>query len=234
MITLAALVHGCGDERIAVPGCSDRTIRRRIRDWAQRGLAEHLHRIAAEAFETMIGLDLAEIAVDGCITNTPCAGESAGRSPVDRGKGGLKRSVATQGHGLPISMVSAPANRHDLPLLEPTLDRLTRFDLPEHPTAHLDAGYDSTTTRALLNQRGIGHLISRKHTPLHAGQRWKIERTHAGMNRYRKLRRYTENNARVIDFYLALAAALTIIPALIREAKTRYRWPTQPTTRRLK
>jgi transcriptional regulator with XRE-family HTH domain len=44
---VAALVHGSGYERIATPGCSDRTVRRRVREWAeQKGmtlatLAEH-------------------------------------------------------------------------------------------------------------------------------------------------------------------------------------------------
>lgn len=31
---VAALVHGSGYERIAAPGCSDRTIRRRVHEWA--------------------------------------------------------------------------------------------------------------------------------------------------------------------------------------------------------
>jgi hypothetical protein len=46
--------------------------------------------------------------VDGCITKAPCGGEVAGRSPVDRGKQGMKRSVATDGHGIPLHLVAAP------------------------------------------------------------------------------------------------------------------------------
>ena len=34
---IAALVHGSGYERVATPGCSDRTIRRRRREWAEDG-----------------------------------------------------------------------------------------------------------------------------------------------------------------------------------------------------
>ncbi len=33
---IAALVHGSGYERLASPGCSDRTIRRRLAEWAHR------------------------------------------------------------------------------------------------------------------------------------------------------------------------------------------------------
>ena len=54
------------------------------------------------------------------------------------------------------------------------------------------------------------------------------------MNGYGKLRRCTEKTAAVVDFYLFLAAAFVVTRRLIQEARTRYRWPTQPTTRRLK
>ena len=42
------------------------------------------------------------------------------------------------------------ANRHDSPLLRPTLEKLNRFDdLSAKITGHLDADYDSTATREL-------------------------------------------------------------------------------------
>jgi len=92
---ISALVHGSGYERIATPGCSDRTIRRRLAQWAGWGLAGLLHAAALRAYDQLIGLELADVAVDGCLTKAPCGGERAGPSPVDRRKGGLKRSLAT-------------------------------------------------------------------------------------------------------------------------------------------
>ena len=50
---IAALVHGSGYERVAVPGCSDRTIRRRLSDWAQRGLTQQLLRTALAGYEAL-------------------------------------------------------------------------------------------------------------------------------------------------------------------------------------
>jgi len=94
-----ALVHGSGYERIASAGCSDRTIRRRLRAWAEAGLAAILHTLVLEQYDRMIGLDLTDVAVDGCITKAPCGGEQAGRSPVDQGKQGLKRSTVTSATG---------------------------------------------------------------------------------------------------------------------------------------
>lgn len=90
-----ALPHGSGYERIASPGCSDRTIRRRVKQWAELGIAQRVHASALEAYDRMIGLGLAEVSVDGCITKAPSGGEKAGRLLVDRGKQGLKRSVAS-------------------------------------------------------------------------------------------------------------------------------------------
>jgi len=72
---LAALVHGSGDERIATPGCSDRTIRRRLAEWAERNVGVELLKAALAAYDQMIGLDLADLSVDGSITKSPCGGE---------------------------------------------------------------------------------------------------------------------------------------------------------------
>ena len=121
-----ALVHGSGYERIASRSCSDRTIRRRLGDWAEAGTGERLHALALRAFDLIIGLELSDVSVDGCMTKAPCGGERAGPSPVDRRKGGLKRSVASDRHGIPLGVVSAPGNRHDSPLLAPTLEAAER------------------------------------------------------------------------------------------------------------
>lgn len=52
------------------------------------------------------------------------------------------------------------------------------------------------------------------------------------MSSYGKLRRCTEKNSTVDEFYLHLAAALVTLRMLIRHA-THYRWDRHPTTRRL-
>lgn len=232
---VAVLVHGSGYERIATTGCSDRTIRRRVHEWAESGLAQTLHTLVLEQYDRMIGIDLGDVVVDGCITKAPCGGEKAGRSPVDRGKQGLKRSTLTDATGVPLHLVSAGANRHDAPLLAPTLEGLDAFG-PASITVHLDRGYDSAASRTLLAGRGLTGVIARRGipAPLQVGNRWVVERTQSWMNGYGKLRRCTERNGRVVDFFLFLAATLVVTRCLIQRARRRYRWPNQPTTRRLK
>ncbi|MCX4758668.1 IS5 family transposase [Kitasatospora sp. NBC_00240] len=233
-----ALVHGSGYERVSTPGCSDRTIRRRVKEWAEQGISESVHALALEAYDRMIGLGLGEISVDGCITKAPSGGDKAGRSPVDRGKQGLKRSVATDACGVPLGIVSDGANRHDSPLLGPTLDAAKDQvgALPEAVNVNLDRGYDSAKSRSLIAQLGFTAEIARKGVPapIQAGKRWVVERTHSWMNDYGKLRRCTERSGSVVDFYLYLAAALVTLRMLIRRATSRYRWDGRPTTRRLK
>ena len=235
---IAALVHGSGYERIADRQCSDRTIRRRVKYWSQLGMAEQVHGLAVQAYDRMIGLQLHELSVDGCITKAPCGGERAGRSPVDRGKQGLKRSVATEARGVPIGLVSAGANRHDSPLLVPTLEAAKNQVgvFPEQVNANLDRGYDSDKTRAALEELGFTGEIARKGVPapIQAGKRWVVERSHAWMNGFGKLRRCTEKRQCVVDFYLYLSAAIVTLRMLIRRATPLYRWDGRPTTKRLK
>jgi transposase len=228
------LVFGGAYWRIADATCSATTLRRRRDEWIEAGLMAQLQRIVLAAYDQMIGLELGDIAVDGCITTAPCGGEMAGRSPVDRGKQGLKRSTVVDAQGIPLGTVAAPANRHDSPLLAPTLDTLDGLGpLPDAMTVHLDRGYDSGVTRDRLAARGLdGEIAERgKPAPVTAGQRWVVERTNAWINAYKKLVWCTERRTRVVDFWLAFATVIVIVRRLIREAWTRYRWDGRPDRR---
>lgn len=224
------LVLGAAYVKIADSTGSATTIRRRRDEWIGHGIFTELEQICLDAYDKMIGLDLRDLAVDGCIVKTPCGGEAAGRSPVDRGKQGTKRSLLVDGKGIPIGCVIAGANCHDSPLLAPTLDKLDRFGfaLPERITVHLDAGYDSGKTRDLLDTLGCDYVISKKGEPLQAGARWVVERTNSWHTRgFRKLQICTEVRTRVIDAFIALAAAIITTRRLIQKAWTRYRRDTR-------
>ena len=225
------LVLGAAYEKIADSTCSATTIRRRRDEWIAAGAFAALEQICLKAYDKMIGLDLANLSVDGCIVKAPCGGEAAGKSPVDRGKQGTKRSVMVDGNGIPVGCVIAGANRHDSILLGPTLEKLARFgfDLPERITVHLDAGYDSRKTRDLLTTLGCDWEISTKGTPLQTGARWVVERTNAWHTRgFRKLQICTERHARVLEAFIALANAIITTRRIIRQGWTRYRWNGRP------
>jgi hypothetical protein len=50
---------------------------------------------------------------------------------------------------------------------------------------------------------------------------------------YGKLRRCTERDGKIVDFYLYLAAAFVVVRRLIQQTRTLYRWDTRSTTERL-
>lgn len=228
------LVFGCAYRRIADERCSATTLRDRRDEWIKAGVMERLQEIVLDSYDRMIGLDLTDIVVDCCITKAPCGGEKAGKSPVDRGKGGIKRSILVDAKGIPIGAIAAPANRHDSPLLEETLSTMEVLgELPEPISAHLDRGYDSNSTRQKLAERGLLAEISKKGqpTPLAATRRWVVERTNSWSNAHKKLMWCTERVDRVIDFWLAFSAVIITVGRLIREGWSHYRWETRPSRR---
>jgi hypothetical protein len=228
------LVSGCTLTRIANEACSVTAFRRRRDAWFEAGIMDQRQRLDREAYDRTIGLELGDVAVDGCITTAPCGGDMVGRSPVDRGKQGLKRSTVVDAAGIPLGTVAAPANRHDPPLLEPTLDTLAGLGpLPEFMTIHLDRGYDSTVTGERLERSGLRAEISRKGTPapLAAMQQWVEVRPNTWTNAHKKVVWCTERPARAIALWIAFSAVIIIVGRLIRQARTRYRWETRPTRR---
>jgi transposase len=228
------LRFGCSYASIADCTCGATTIRDRRDEWIEDGIFAELKQIARESYDRIVGLVLEEIAVDGCIAKAPGGGDCAGRSPVDRGKLGMKRSSMTDGYGIPLDRVLAPANRHDSPLLAPTLDKLDDIGpLPDDITVHLDAGYDSQKTRDELASRGLTGEIAHKgdKAPIQAGKRWHVERTNSWHNAFNRLQRCHERNEDVIDAFFDLADAIITARRLIREAWTLYRWDSRPARR---
>jgi transposase len=231
---IQVLRFGCSYQAIADTTCSATTIRDRRDEWITLGVFAELARIAREAYDRIVGLLLDDIAVDGCITKAPGGGECAGPSPVDRRKQGLKRSVLVEGYGIPLGRVLAGANRHDSPLLGPTLDRLDGLGpLPAEVTVHLDAGYDSDKTRSLLDERGLCGEIAHKgeKAPIQATRRWHVERTNAWHNGFNRFQRCYERRERVIDAFFDLADAIITVRSLIRRSWTTHRWETRPARR---
>jgi transposase len=231
---IQVLVFGCGYRRIADHTCSATTLRRRRDEWISAGVADQLHLLVLAAYDQLFGLELEHLAVDGCTTKAPCGGQTAGPSPVDRRKQGLKRSVATEAAGIPLAALPAPANHRDDGLLAATLDAIAGVGpLPARPVVLLDAGYDYQPCRQVLAERGmVGQIATRGvPAPVQAGRRWVIERTHAWGNQYGKLRWCTERRRTVVEFWLALAGAAIICGRLIRRAWTHYRWDARPRRR---
>lgn len=235
-------VTGLGWERLADEWISDRTLRRRFADYIRLGIAAELFAQALAGFEKLIGLAEDDLAADGSKSKAPCGGEVAGPSGVDRGKLGINTHVLIEGHGLPIGLTVDKAGRPDHCMLDATLTRADRLLAPltggiTGATIDLDRGYDYRHTYTDLDQHQLtGRVRKRGHapTPLRFDNRWKAERTHSWMHNHRILLTCPERTRAATEFWIHLTAAIVTIRQLITHARATYRWPTRPTTRRLK
>jgi transposase len=81
---IQVLRFGCSYVSIADCACGATTIRDRRDEWIKAGIFANLKIIARESYDRIVGLALADIAVDGCLTKAPGGGDCAGPSPVDR------------------------------------------------------------------------------------------------------------------------------------------------------
>jgi len=147
-------------------------------------------------------------------------GKKTGANPTDRGKSGVKRSVLTEGHGVPLGLVVAGANRPDMKLLAPTLYRIV-VERPEPRAAQpqglcLDKGYDYEEVRATLAVFGFtAHMHARgpeaqalKRQAGFRARRWVVERTHSWMNRFRRIGIRWDKKANNYLAFLHFACAL--------------------------
>ena len=182
------------------------TVYDRFRAWERDGFFTRFWAAGLAEFDEVVGIDWAWLSVDGAMTKAPfgvaatAEAEGIGRNPTDRGKHGTKRSILSEGHGLPLAVALAGANRTDMKLLARTLDALViarptpTADTPQGVC--LDKGYDYDTIRDQLDARGytphirpIGEdtIFARSLDPAKTPRRWVVERLHSWLNRSRRL-----------------------------------------------
>ena len=179
--------------------CAHSTAHDQFQEWVEAGVFLKLWQVGVEQFDELWGLDWDWLSMDGAMTKAPLGGEKTGPNPTDRGKSGVKRSVLTEGHGVPIGLTIEGANRHDMKLVRPTIESLV-IDRPK-PSEELpqgmclDKGYHYEEVRDILHDFGFtAHIRARgeeaKEIKREAGfkaRRWVVERAHSWMNCFRRL-----------------------------------------------
>jgi putative transposase len=131
--------------------------------------------------------------------------QGTARRPEDRveshrqSQKGAKRSVLSEGAGVPIGLAHDGANRHDQRLLEPTLKSIpikrSKATAQRPQALCLDRGYDSPPVHELAVKHGYTpHIRTRGEeiteqlrTPGWRARRWVLEATHSWLNRNRAI-----------------------------------------------
>ena len=141
------------------------TVHDRFQEWRDAGVFEKLWKEGLLEYDKKKGIDWEWQSMDGAMTKAPLGGESTGANPTDRGKKGTKRSLMTDGKGIPLALVVDGANRHDKMLVKCTLDSIMieRPD-PEEVKQNMcmDKGYDYPDIRGMMEKYGYtAHICTR-------------------------------------------------------------------------
>src|ERR671929_913767 len=128
------------------------TVHDRFQEWQRQGFFEQLWRAGLAESDELEGIEWEWQAVDGVMTKAPLGRDATGKNPTDRAKMGTKRSMLTDGAGIPLAVAVEGANRHDSKLLVATLEGLViarpapeeeeGADSQEQQHMCLDAAYD--------------------------------------------------------------------------------------------
>jgi putative transposase len=203
------------------------TVHDRFQEWEQAGFFKALWQAGLLAYDELTGIEWEWQAVDGVMTKAPFGRAATSKNPTDRGKQGVKRSLLTDGAGIPLAVVVDGANRHDMKLLVATVEGIvvTRPDPTDEQPQHLclDAGYDypDCTDQAKAHQY-VPHIRSRgQEKPLKVtlpgfqARRWVVERTHSWLNRSRRLLVRWEKKVENYLAFLHLACAQLIFQKVL-------------------
>ncbi|WP_416046923.1 IS5 family transposase [Cupriavidus basilensis] len=197
---------------------SGMTCWRRLRNWQASGIWERLHLALLTRLREYDQIDWSRASIDGATVASPRGGQQIGPNPTDRGKLGSKRHIVVDRRGVPLALLVTGANRHDSVVFEGLVDAIPSVSgLSGRPRSrpdklHADKGYDFARCRRHLRKRGIGPRIARRGIEKNdrlGKHRWVVERTHAWLAAFAKLRIRFE---RRLDIHLALLTlACTII-----------------------
>ena len=211
------------------------TVHDRYQEWERLGFFEELWRAGLLEYDELEGIEWEWQAMDGAMTKAPLGKGATGKNPTDRAKMGTKRSMLTDGAGIPLAVAVEGANRHDLRLLVATLEGLVvarpaseaEEDSPEQHLC-LDAAYDSDEVRHELAARSYEPHISpaeqskpserkraRKHPAGGRARRWVVERTHSWLNRSRRLLVRWEKKTENYVAFVHLACAQLIFSKIL-------------------
>jgi transposase len=218
---------GCQWKALGATGiCSGSVAHYWFQEWTNAGVFKKIWKLGLRKYDALQGIQWEWQSMDGAMTKAPLGGEKSGKNPTDRAKIGTKRSVLTDGGGLPIGLAVAGANVNDHKLARETVQSIP-IKRPQPQCARpqglcLDKGYDYDEVRAVAREfRYTLHLRTRgeeaqaiKRAAGYKARRWVVERTHSWMNRYRRILIRWEKKAENYIGLLHLACALITFRAL--------------------
>ncbi len=183
----------------------------RYQEWVKAGVFEELWHLGLMQNQVEGQLDWEWQSIDSASSKAPLGENPSELIPRIEEKGGTKRHIITEAHGLPIALTVTGANVHDKKQVEPLLDSMPFLPLCRMKKTHSTF----VPTKGMIMQTFVrlsfyffyqDHIKARGEeqkelkTPGYRARRWVCERTHSWMNRFRRILIRWEKK---VDNYLA-------------------------------
>lgn len=198
---------------------SPSTCHRRFDKWRREGAVERIVRALASQLVERGAIDVTETFIDGSHAGAKRGGTLVGRTR--RGKATKIMTIADR-NGLPIAIHIASGQRHEVPLVLPTLNSRFILERPERMIG--DCAYDSDGLDAALADVGIEMIAPHHPRRRHKTQdgralrryrrRWLVERLFSWLLSFRRLVTRYEYCAENFLAMLHLGCALILLRRL--------------------
>lgn len=194
------------------------TVHRWFQRWVADGLFEAILRDAGRCVEERDGYRLYECFIDGTFSKAKGGGDGIGCTRVGKG---VKIMVLVDARGLPVAIDTTSASPHESRLVQRLFDFMLTAQTPERVIG--DKAYDCDQLDETLAERGTEliapHRANRKpenvtqdRRPLQRYcRRWKVERTIAWIQHFRRLCIRWEKSTKLFRGFLHLACTLLLL-----------------------
>jgi transposase len=194
------------------------TVHRWFQKWVAAGHFEAVLRAAGRCVEERDGYRLYECFIDGTFSKAKGGGDGIGCTRVGKG---VKIMVLVDARGLPVAIDTTSASPHESRLVQRLFDFMLTEQTPERVIG--DKAYDCDQLDEELAERGTEliapHRANRKpenvtqdRRPLQRyRRRWKVERTIAWIQHFRRLCIRWEKSTTLFQGFLHLACTVLLL-----------------------
>jgi transposase len=181
--------------------------------WARLGFFQQIFDLVREYYLSN-NMENRWYAIDANHAKAPLAYFS-GKSPVDRGKRGIKRTIVVDRKGAPIAISVGAGNAHDSQFFEETIKKLPKKKPAQILVA--DSAYDVKKFKRLCSKKNIAFVAATNRRrnqnlaiikPLH---RWIVERTFGWFSWYRALKTCWSKTKTSHEALFLFAASIQLI-----------------------
>lgn len=197
---------------------SKSTVHRWFKKWVEAGVFEAIMRDAGRCVEERGGYRLYECFVDATFSKARGGGDGIGCTKVGKG---VKIMVLIDALGLPVAVDTAPANRAECHLVQQMFDFMLPAEVPERIIG--DKAYDSDALDAEVAELGSEMIAPHRKNRLPENKtqdgrplrrykrRWKVERTIAWLQNFRRLCIRWEKSATLFQGFLHIGCTLLLL-----------------------